>query len=347
MIRRARIALALFAVPLAAASAAAEAPLLPSFGTPSPTPGNGSACAMMDLAHLRLDPTPGEMRCRYGIRGPGLFGLAEYMDVPVYQPATPLPGNHVVGVPGMPGPRPGETYEDWEWRVLRTHYGSEAQRVHRGLDVLDPIFAGRIMRLERALASEGVRFIRRETWRAPERQAYIFQQGRSRPGSFATSTLTSWHSRVDGRGRPSGRAVDYDVPGSQMYRFHEIVQQVGLESYGADSNDPGHVFLPGDESMGVTEMALLRLLPRVPVVTIATGRPEPENATRDVIRQFRELARAFIEQPLAATPVIDLVASSLRAPRVQASAAIAALVRPAPEPVVVEPVKKGRRRTAR
>ncbi|MBV9773909.1 MAG: hypothetical protein JO040_08160 [Gemmatimonadetes bacterium] len=343
MIRRARYALALFLVPLAAASAAAEVPA-PSFSVPSPTPG--SACGLLDFAHLRRNPTPGEMRCHYGIRGPGRFGLASYMDVPVYQPATPLPGNHVVGIPGMPGPRPGETYEEWEWRVLRTQYGPEAQRVHRGLDVLDPIFAGRIMRLERALAEAGVHAARRETWRSPERQAFIFQQGRSRPGSFATSTLTSWHSRVDGRGHPAGRAVDYDVPGSQMGRFHEIVRQVGLESYGADSNDPGHVFLPGDESMTMREMSLLRLLPRVPVVTIATGRPESENATRDVIQQFRELARAFINQPLAATPLMELVVSSLRAPTVHSSAAVAALTA-APAPTPAPAAKAGRRRGSR
>ena len=33
----------------------------------------------------------------------------------------------------------------------------------------------------------GIRFVRRETWRAPERQAYLFQQGRSRPGALVTT----------------------------------------------------------------------------------------------------------------------------------------------------------------
>ena len=297
-------------------------------------------CRAMDVARLTRNPTPWELRCHYGARGPGRFGLASYMDVPVYQPATPLPGTHVVGVAGLPAPRAGESYEAWEWRVLRTEYGADARRVRSGVEVLEPVFAGRILRLERALREHGVSFRRLETWRAPERQACLFQQGRSRPGPFATSTLTSWHSRGDGRGNPASRAVDYSVPGAHMRRFHLVVKEVGLESYGADSNDPGHVYLPGGEGMVGEELALLRLLPRVPVVTLATGRPADEWVGEGRLQQVRDLARSFLEGPFAAAPRLNLVLSRLSAPALRVAAAKPEEPQPAPTPA-----RKGRGRS--
>lgn len=311
-LRNARALLALALLP-AAGPVVAQAPVPASLG------GEASACAA-DFAALRRNPTPGELRCRYAIAGPGRFGLAEYMDVPVYQPRNPLPGTHVVGYPGLPGPRKGESYEAWEWRVLRAEYGPEARRVHRGLEVLHPLFAEKIIRLERTLGEEGIRFSRRETWRHPDRQAYIFQQGRSRPGPFATSTLTSWHSRVDREGRPAGVAVDYDVPRAQMRRFHEVVRQVGLESYGADSNDPGHVFLPGAESVSAAEVAMLRIMPRVPVVTLSTGRPALETVSRATIEHLRAVVRELASLP-AATPRAQPLLSGRYVPGVRTAAA--------------------------
>src|SRR5690606_4233695 len=149
-----------------------------------------------------------QLRCRYGVVGPGRFGLLSYADVPVYQPATPMPGTHVVGIPGHAHPLPGESHEAWEWRVLRTECGPGARLVCREPEEPPPAAAARIMRLESRLAQEGIAARRRETWRSPERQAFLFQQGRSRPGPLATSTLTSWHSQVDARGVAAGRAVD-------------------------------------------------------------------------------------------------------------------------------------------
>jgi hypothetical protein len=325
MIRPVRALLVLALIPAAAPAAPAQAPL------PASLPAAGPECARLDFVALRRDPTAMELRCRYGVRGPGRFGLAEYMDVPVYQPATPLPGTHVVGVPGLPGPRPGESYERWEWRVLRTGYGPEVRRAHRGLEVLHPVFAEKIIRLERAAAEAGIRASRRETWRSPERQAFLFQQGRSRPGPFATTTLTSWHSRVDREGRPAGTAVDYDVPVRQMPRFHQIVREVGLASYGADSNDPGHVFLPGEESVPAAEVAMLRMLNRVPVVTLATGRPSNETVTRELIADLRARVREMAEFPTRA-PHLRLARWREHAPSVRLPADTAAApVRPAAE----------------
>lgn len=267
------------------------------------------ACAPWDAATARRDPTPEQLRCRHGIKGSGRFGLSWFMDVPVYQPETPMPGTHVVGVPGLPAPRGGESYEAWEWRLLGTVFTASERRAERGLEVLDPLFAERLLRLERLLAENGFSANRRETWRSPQRQAFLFQQGRSRSGALATTTLTSWHSVVDASGRPAGRAADYQVPARQRAAFHELVAAVGLESYGADSNDSGHVFWVPD-ALATEELILLRILPRVPVVTLATGRPVDERPTPVQLANYREAARAFPSEPLLDPPPPGIVGYS-------------------------------------
>lgn len=251
-------------------------------------------CHVRDITKLGRNPSPAELRCRYGARGPGRFGLLSYLDVPVYQPHTPLPGTHVVGVPGMPHPAPGETYEQWEWRVLRATYGPGVRTVHYETELLDPVFASKLREFERRLRARGVGFSRRETWRAPERQAWLFQQGRSRPGPIITSTLTSWHNRVDRLGRAAARAADYAVSGGDLRTFHEVAAELGIESYGADSNDPGHVYLPDTDAATGMEIAVLRLLPRVPHVTLETGRPYDEPPIPGMPNHWRELAALFL-----------------------------------------------------
>lgn len=278
-----------------------------------PTP-----CETRDFAALRRNPTVDELRCRYGVEGPGRFGLLSYTDVPVYQPATPMPGTHLIGVPGHTGPSIGESFEEWEWRVLRTSYGADAHQVNRGLELLDPFVASRIMRFESRLAEEGVRARRRETWRSPVRQAYLFQQGRSRPGFIATATLTSWHSEVDASGNPAGRAVDYDVTSSSMLRFHEIAAEVGLSSFGADSYDPGHVFVPMAQDLSQDEIALLRLLPRVPEVTLSTGLPVDARLPEGGAKALHARSRSFAESPFVPYPA-PLLASRLPTPGVRKS----------------------------
>lgn len=302
-------------------------------------------CTRWDEAEIRRNPTAAELRCRFGIRGSGRFGLVSYADVPVYQPRTPLPGTHIVGVPGLPGPRPGESFEEWEWRVHRTTYGPEVTRARRGLEVLHPIFAGRLMVLEQLIAAERLRAVRRETWRSPDRQAWIFQQGRSRSGSLATTTLTSWHSQVDSRGQPAARAADYEVAARDLPRFHLLAQRAGLESYGADSNDPGHVYLPTAEQTPFTGamLALMRTLPRVPYVTLATGRPTDELPTPAERAAWREAALRWATEPFWAAPRLEI--AGLRALRVWWTERAEA--RAAPKPVVEEPRKEGRRKGKR
>lgn len=266
---------------------------------------SASSCTDWDPASGR-NPTRAELRCHFNVHGPGRFGLLSYADVPVYQPATPMPGTHIVGSPSHPGPRPGESYEEWEWRVLRTDFGPEARRVHRELDLLHPFVGSRIMHLEEELAKEGIRARRRETWRSPERQGYLFQLGRTRPGHLATATLTSWHSQVDERGNPAGRAVDYDVPRSQLRRFHEVVARVGLWSFGPDSFDPGHVFLPDPQLVDPLMLAVLRTHPRVPEVTLATGLPVDRPLPPGGLAALRKKTEIFAFSPFLQPPSGEL-----------------------------------------
>lgn len=273
-------------------------------------------CTVRRIESLVRNPTPAELRCRYGVRGPGAFGLLSYLDVPVYRPVTPMPGAHVVGVPGMPRPRAGERYESWEWRVLRTVFGAEVRRVHNESDLLDPVFLSRLRRFDRLLAQRGVFARRRETWRSPDRQAWLFQQGRSRPGPIVTTTLTSWHNRVDRLGRPAARAADYNVAPSQLARFHAAAAEVGLQGYGPDSYDPGHVFWPDEDAAAGAELAVLRLLPRVQHVTLATGRPEGEPSTPESLRRWRLLEEEFVSSRYVPPPEIVLPAPPRPAARV-------------------------------
>jgi hypothetical protein len=269
----------------------------------------GGYCENWHPAQFERNPSREEILCRHGVAGPGRFGLLAHEDVPVYQPATPMPGTHLAGVPGHAQPRPWETFEEWEWRVHRTHYPAHTRVAQRSLELLDPMAATRIMALERHLAAEGINFSRRETWRSPDRQAYLFQQGRSRPGPIATATLTSWHGQMDEQGRPAGRAVDYTVAPSQMRRFHQIANELGLSSYGADSNDPGHVYFPSTESIESVEIQMLRLLPRVPVVTLSTGLPVDRWLPAGGRAQLREDVSSWVNGPFVPYVVPGVVGS--------------------------------------
>jgi hypothetical protein len=270
----------------------------------------GGYCGDWQPERFRRDPSTAELLCRHGVRGPGRFGLLAYLDVPVYQPATPMPGTHLAGVPGHAQPLPWESFEEWEWRVHRTEYPAAARVALRSLELLDPIVASRIMMLESRLVAEGIRFTRRETWRSPERQAFLFQQGRSRPGPIATATLTSWHGQMDERGQPAGRAVDYSVPFAQMPRFHEIARELGLTSFGADSNDPGHLFLPVDDPISGLDLQMLRLLPLVPEVTLTTGIAVDQQLPFGGRAALREAVARWISEPFI-PPIIPEVSGAL------------------------------------
>ncbi len=297
----------------------------------------GGFCSDWRPERFQRNPSRVELLCRHEVAGPGRFGLLSYLDLPVYQPATPMPGTHLAGVPGHAQPAAGESFEEWEWRVHRTEYPEFTRVARRTLDLLHPSAAARVMALERRLAEDGIRFVRLETWRHPDRQAFLFQQGRSRPGPIATATLTSWHGLMDEHGRPAGRAVDYSVPRAQMRHFHQIAHEVGLASYGADSHDPGHVYLPLDNPLPAAEIQMLRLLPRVPEVTLATGLPVDRRLPREGRSFLRANVSAWVSAPFVPYSIPQM-AGEVRAPEP------ALAVMPVPEVARAEPARRGRSR---
>ena len=126
-----------------------------------------------------------------------------------------------------------------------------------------------------------------------------------RPGPIATTTLTSWHSRVDRLGRPAARAADYNDSARNLPRFHAVAAEIGLQGYGADSNDPGHVYLPDTDAATGAEIAVLRTLPRVMHVTLATGRPEGEWQPPRALETWRRLTLDFIRNPVPRYPALQ------------------------------------------
>jgi hypothetical protein len=110
----------------------------------------------------------------------------------------------------------------------------------RSLDALAPEFRSRLDRVITRMRNEfghDVQLV--ETGRSPERQAWLFAQGRTRPGPVVTWTQQSAHL--------TGDAADVIVDGrwrdEQAYgRLHRIANEEGLRTLGA--RDPGHLELP-------------------------------------------------------------------------------------------------------
>jgi uncharacterized protein YcbK (DUF882 family) len=114
-------------------------------------------------------------------------------------------------------------------------------RVHRSLELLDPEFRVRLQRVIERMQSEFGHSVQvTETFRSQERQQFLFEQGRSRPGQVVTWTRASNHSL--------GRAADVMIDGTYnnprgYARLAEIAAQEGLNTLGP--KDPGHVELRG------------------------------------------------------------------------------------------------------
>lgn len=116
----------------------------------------------------------------------------------------------------------------------------------RSLDRIDPELRTRLERVVDRMASEhghDVEVV--EGFRTDLRQAWLFQQGRERPGPVVTWTQNSNHE--------SGRAVDVRIDGSwndmQAYRrLQTIAREEGLVTLGP--RDPGHLELPASVATG-------------------------------------------------------------------------------------------------
>lgn len=138
------------------------------------------------------------------------------------------------------GPRQGETYDQYRRRVLaRTTWSPDTAAI-QNLRALRPEVREPLQAMMKAAAQEGVQLDVSETGRRQERQEFLFQQGRSRPGSPVTWTLNSDHAK--------GRAADLVSPTPQGYIWiQQNAARFGFHTLGA--NDPGHVYLPNDSNV--------------------------------------------------------------------------------------------------
>lgn len=114
--------------------------------------------------------------------------------------------------------------------------------VNRDASALVPEFRSRVERVIARMKSEyGHDVSLAETARSQERQDFLFEQGRTRPGQIVTWTHDSAHTR--------GEAADVVIDGSYnnaegFARLQRIAREEGLRTLGV--KDPGHLELPRD-----------------------------------------------------------------------------------------------------
>lgn len=127
------------------------------------------------------------------------------------------------------------TVEAWEDEVLAraaNSFGPEVQSVVNNLDALNPDTKSQFERLVEAARAAGVSLRVNETRRPQDRQEWLFQQGRSRPGPIVTWTLTSNHRE--------GNALDLVMGSDAGYQWlWENAAKFGFRALGP--SDPGHI----------------------------------------------------------------------------------------------------------
>ncbi|HEX7238952.1 MAG TPA: hypothetical protein VF263_01690 [Longimicrobiaceae bacterium] len=122
----------------------------------------------------------------------------------------------------------------------RVRGGDDPREVQRDVASLDPEFRARMERVVERMRSEFGHEVRvTETVRDQDRQEYLYQQGRTRPGPVVTWTRSSNHT--------AGRAADVVIDGSYhnpagYARLARVAREEGLRTLGA--RDPGHLELP-------------------------------------------------------------------------------------------------------
>ena len=137
--------------------------------------------------------------------------------------------------------------------VPRLHPLTPPETARRQTEELHSGFARRLTRLLESCKRKGLKFKLFEAYRTPERQAYLFEQGRSRPGSIVTNA-DAWRSIHN-----YGLAADLilDIPGINPWetgtvegvdymacwkRMRRLADKAGLKTL---SWDLPHVEMPG------------------------------------------------------------------------------------------------------
>lgn len=103
----------------------------------------------------------------------------------------------------------------------------------RDLSLLHPVFRGSVAAILADLLSDGLTFAVFEAYRGPERQAWLYGQGRTRSGPVVTRARpwASYHQfglAADLVLREAGRWTWR--PGPEWDRLHEIGRRYGLEA---------------------------------------------------------------------------------------------------------------------
>lgn len=193
----------------------------------------------------------------------------------------------------------------------------------RSLDTLDPEFRTRlervIGRVERELGYE-VRVL--ETYRTPERQNALYEQGRTTAGPVVTWTRKSLHLE--------GRASDLQLVGAAKdpnayARLGTIAAEEGLRTLGP--RDPGHVELPlrAGES---TQARLPFAAPGAPAEVLAA---DAADANQRIMAIAQSAGRTVPRAQDVATYVHEVARTALAAGRTTA---------PAPAPAPAQPAAR-------
>lgn len=153
-----------------------------------------------------------------------------------------VPTHRVDQIAGRVGGQAGLTVEQLEEQVLarpRSGFTADTVRVS-DVNALQPEVRSAVSALMEEAQRAGLRVTVGETARSQERQDWLFQSGRSRPGPIVTWTLTSNHT--------PGRAVDFIINGDSTGAdpgylwLQENASRFGLSVLGPQ--DIGHLDMP-------------------------------------------------------------------------------------------------------
>jgi diguanylate cyclase (GGDEF)-like protein len=195
-------------------------------------------------------PAPGAPIAPFNPADSSTPGLTRYNrnGFPVYNSTNIDPNGqvptHRLDIPSGKGPN--ETWEQYENRVKardRSSFPSTVHNVNADPAMLVPEMRDSLVNMISAAAQQGVHLRIAETYRPQERQEYLFQQGRSTPGSPVTWTLTSDHATHTG--------ADLEPVGNSQAGYSWIQQNAGHFGFSTlGANDPGHVAFPGPGAGG-------------------------------------------------------------------------------------------------
>lgn len=175
-----------------------------------------------------------------------------------------VPTHRLAALSSRPDFQSGEPVEALEKRVLSRKLPPQA--ASNDLELLAPDVQQIAADLSASAAASGHRLGIGETFRPQDRQDYLFQQGRSRPGPIVTWTLTSDHT--------NGRAIDFTGDAKSLEWLQAEASRRGLSTLGA--MDPGHVSIPDPRVAKRAQLAAARAL-----IAPEPGLTSPDDGSAD------------------------------------------------------------------